>query len=438
MRAGERSSEIATTSPGNRERLNVNFRSCRERVEQSGQELANPSTRACERRDVDRDAHRRLADCGHWCMLGGVSEHLRLCPVPREPQQTVAAAIVVVYGAPATRLAACVDALLSTPRSVLSEIVLVDNGAPDNPGAAADIARRSDRVRVLSMTTNVGFAAAVNRGVEMLGPEITAVALINDDATVTPGSIEALVAALDRADESVVGIAPKMLLAHHRHTVDAVGIYVNARAEGANVGIGQPDIGQFDVPVDVFGVCFGAALLRRSAFDRRVVGPLWERAFLYYEDVEWCWRAQLLGYSFRTEPAAVVHHQMSASSRADGYDFKHRFIERNLLLCVLRCGSARTVWSVWLWRSPRLAMRVLRGDRARSSGRALVGAMLGVPRELGARWRMQTRRRRPESEILAYADGQRSFFDPVRYEPTDREAARAAAEAQRSLVQSRP
>jgi hypothetical protein len=342
-------------------------------------------------------------------------------------------AVVVVYGAPAARLQRCVEALRTAGGSGL-DVVLVDNRSPAEPGAATAVAALTG-ARVVLNPSNLGFSEAVNRAVMSSAPGRDLVLLVNDDALVAPEAIVHLADALRSAAPEVVGVAPKMVLAAHPGVIDAVGICVNDRGEGINVGLGQPDLGQFDRPGPCFGVCFGAALLRRSAFADDAVGPLWSASFLYYEDVEWCWRARLLGFGFMTAPDAVVHHEMSASSRADGYDLKHRWIERNLLLCALRCAEPRRALAIWAWRLPRLAMRVARCDRAGSSGRAALAAIASIPRELVARWRVQRRRVVGDAAIISFSAGERIFFDPVTYEPTDREAARRAAEARLARIE---
>jgi GT2 family glycosyltransferase len=68
-----------------------------------------------------------------------------------------------------------------------------------------------------------------------------------------------------------------------------------------------------DRAIEVDSVC-GACLLVRSAVIERV-GLLDERFFMYGEDLDWCLRTRLLGWTVRYEPGIVVQHQHGASSR---------------------------------------------------------------------------------------------------------------------------
>ena len=81
-------------------------------------------------------------------------------------------------------------------------------------------------------------------------------------------------------------------------------------------GRGERDRGQYDDAAEVFSACGGAALYRRAAFDE--VGPFDEAFFAQMEDVDWGFRARLLGYGCRYVPGAVVYHKGSASMRREG------------------------------------------------------------------------------------------------------------------------
>ena len=178
-----------------------------------------------------------------------------------------------------------------------------------------------------------------------------------------------------------------------------------------------------------FGPCFGAALFRRSAFAPDQVGPLDESLFLYYEDVDWNWRSQLLGYTSITEPSARIRHLMSATSRHLDYGFKFHLTERNLLLCALKNFSWRRAASIWFRRGGGLLKGSLRGHYPVPGLKAVGGAIRRAPRTLLARRAVQRRRVRTDAEVLAHGLGERTFFDAVRYEPVDRPAAEAFARA---------
>ena len=347
----------------------------------------------------------------------------------REPDVVV---IVLRYNGDPAPLAKCVESVVTdaSDSDLHVDILLVDNGSTSVPNAVRECAALHDNtVSTLMLEHNHGFAGGVNRGIAHSGGEF--VFLLNDDATLDPGALRSSVDTLRSAPSDVVAVATKMVLASDPFILDGVGIAVNGRGEAFNRGLGQPDIGQYDQSEECLGPCFGAALVRRTAFATDMVGLLDESYFLYYEDVEWSWRATLMGWRTITAPQAVVRHHMSSSSRADSYAFKHRFIERNLLASVARCFGFRRAVVIWARRWPALVKGRITGEFPKASGGAAFDAARRLPFTLMARRRIQRRRRTSDDHIIAFSLGERTFFDPVSYLPQRSMTALAVAAQRR-------
>lgn len=340
--------------------------------------------------------------------------------------------VVVTFESPPELVRRCLDSVADSFDGVsvlVCDVVVVDNASTIAPEVAAP-------ARLIRRASNDGFAAAVNAGVAALGPNCSAVFLLNPDAHVAPDAIALCLARLDTAPDDVVAIAPKMLLdeeetANGVATIDAVGNGVNGRAEAANRGLGQPDLGQYDDSDDVFGACFGAAMIRRSALATDAVGPLDEKLFLYYEDIAWCWSAQLLGYRVVTEPRAVVRHVMSAGIvRERPYDFKFEHTERNLLLCALMFFELPRAARVAARRTLGILRGSVLGRHYPAAGlRALRGVLVLLPHVFTTRRRVTRRRQRSDIEIIRYRSDEPIFFDSVRYVVADPKGAERFARA---------
>lgn len=333
--------------------------------------------------------------------------------------------VVVTYESPPDLLARCLASVAGSMGANVTDVVVVDNASARCPGIP-------EGVRLIVRSTNDGFGAAVNDGIAALAPTCSLVLLLNPDAALAPDSLARCVSVLVNADDRTVAVAPKMLLAAQPQgppTIDAVGIGVNHLGEAANRGLGQPDLGQYDRPEEVFGACFGAALIRRSAFDPAAVGPVDERMFLYYEDVAWCWTAQLLGFRIVTEPTAVVHHVMSAGVvRERPYAFKFRYTEQNLLLCALMFFEPGRAIRVVGRRTVGLLRGSIIGRHYPLAGmQALLGMVRLLPHVVAVRRRVTARRVRTDAEIVAYRSDEPIFYDSVRYEVSDGPAAAAFA-----------
>src|SRR5262245_61304268 len=85
------------------------------------------------------------------------------------------------------------------------EVVLVDNGSRDD--SLSLTATRYPEVRVIALPENVGFAAAVNRGIKAGRGRY--VALLNNDTEADPDWLRELVRALE-ADPRAASAAAKM------------------------------------------------------------------------------------------------------------------------------------------------------------------------------------------------------------------------------------
>ncbi len=321
--------------------------------------------------------------------------------------------IVLNYNAPVEMLDKCLASLAEQTYKDL-EIILADNGSSND--TVAVVGAKYPDVRVLEFGQNYGFAAGNNRAIESASGEY--ILLLNNDAYPRPDAVARMVMVLDAAGDDVVGVAPKMMLAQNPNVFDSIGNLINGGGCAFNMGIGQLDIGQYDKSEPVFGACFGAALLRRAAFDATAVGPMDASYFMYYEDVDWCWRANVMGYRFLTAPQAVVIHEHSASTKKFAYRRKYYLIERNLIKSCARNFELGTALRVVIRRIMAYARNAIRGPYRRTSLKLAVTSLFYVPQVLLLRRaRVQRARRVPDAAIIALADGEQPRFDPENYAP---------------------
>jgi len=339
------------------------------------------------------------------------------------PENVTAAArhsvctILLNYNASIEMMSKCLDSLENQTYEN-HEVLLVDNAS--NKDILPQVAREYPRVKILRLDRNYGFSGGINRGVAATDAEY--VCVLNFDTVVEPDFISELVMAIDK-DADIVGVAPKMLISDKRHIFDSVGIAMADNAGAFNLAIGQPDIGQYDFSERVFGACFGAALLRREAFDPSQVGLLDETYFMYFEDVDWCFRANLLGWKFYTAPRAVVYHEHSTSVKDKGYQFKYKLIELNLLRTVVKNYQRRQAVKITAKRIRSHLQAVISRRRAQSVVDASVnlaiifGFFLDLPNLLQRRWEIQRRRTVRDYELLVLAIGETPCYNPVEYRP---------------------
>jgi GT2 family glycosyltransferase len=324
-------------------------------------------------------------------------------------------ALVLNYNASEEALRACIEAIDNSTSDDLLEIVIAENGSTEHRDAAVTVASGIERARVVNLGNNWGFAGGINRGLKECRGEW--VLILNNDTEIDAGALSALSASLDRQPPECVAVVPKLLFMSDRHVIDAVGNAIDKAGQAFNLGIGQLDVGQYDRPERVFGPCFAAGLFRKAAFDDEHVGPLDESYFMYYEDVDWNWRANLFGYTFVTVPEARVYHVHSGSTRALAYEFKYRHIERNLLASVLKNFEGRRAVRIWVRRYVSLTRNVVRGHHGWTSIRIMFEAAVRLPDTWRKRMQVRARRKLSDTQIIRFSRGEHSYYDPPKYAP---------------------
>jgi GT2 family glycosyltransferase len=116
------------------------------------------------------------------------------------------------------------------------------------------------------------------------------------------------------------------------------GSKVFADGYGADRAYQEPDMGQYERAEEVFTFCGAAVCFRSEAL--REAGFFDDDFFLYYEDTDLAWRLRALGWSISYQPAAVVRHIHSASSKEWSPLFTFH-VDRNRLLMLTKNASPR-------------------------------------------------------------------------------------------------
>ena len=281
-------------------------------------------------------------------------------------------------------LTTCFTALRGQTYSNL-EIILVDNGSSDE--SVALTRRDFPEVKIIELQRNFGFIGAVNQGFAQARGEI--IAPLNNDTEAAPGWVEALVEALQAHPEAGLA-ASKMLLFDRRDTLHSAGDGFGYDGIPINRGVWQKDEGQFDRDVYIFGGCGGAVAYRRAMLAE--IGLFDEDLYMYLEDVDLNWRAQLAGYRAVFAPRAVVYHHLSATG---GGVIASYYTGRNTIFMLAKDLPAplfRRHWTAIIKAQLKIAvdaLRAWRGEAARARLRGQLAGLWGLPKWLGKRRAVQ-------------------------------------------------
>jgi len=267
-------------------------------------------------------------------------------------------------------LPSCLDSLRQQTL-IEHEVIVVDNASRDESRRL--IAAEYPEVRLLPLESNRGLTGGCNAGIGIARGEI--MALLNNDAEAEAGWLTALVDALERHPEAG-SAASKMLLYDQRDVINTAGDYYGRDGIPGNRGVWERDGGQYDEEEWVFGACGGAAAYRREMLDE--IGLFDEDFFMYCEDVDLAWRAQLAGWRCIYAPGARVYHRLSATG---GGALASYYTGRNTLYVLAKDMPVTLRRKYWRgivgaqWRVAWDALRAWRGEAARAR---LRGQLAGV------------------------------------------------------------
>ena len=196
-------------------------------------------------------------------------------------------------------------------QGVTAETLLVDNASSD--GSADVAARFGGAVRVLPLRENVGFAAAVNAGVDATTGRY--VLSLNPDCRLEPDFAARLAERLD-ARPDVGSAAGRILRARGERLdatdrLDSTGIVFTASGRHFDRGSEELAAGRYLAEEEVFGTTGAAGFYRREALiDARIsTGYFDGDFFLYREDADLAWRLRKLGWKCLYVPEAVAYHR---------------------------------------------------------------------------------------------------------------------------------
>ena len=276
-------------------------------------------------------------------------------------------AVVIVNWNSGGGLAACLESIERTTREgfELSDVIVVDNASSDESAHIAG----GESVRWKRNTKNVGFAAACNQGaVETSGEFLL---FLNPDTRLRPDALSRAVGFLERPENGAVGIVGIALEDEEGRTARRCSRFptprnLTARSFGLDrlwpkrfAGLVMRDWDHAETrPVDqVMGAFF---LVRRAVHD--TLGGFDERFFLYFEEVDYCWRARQAGWATWYVAEARAYHEGGGSSKTIKsrrlfyslrsrivYAAKHFSAGRAtglLLLCLFIEPWIRVLWAV--------------------------------------------------------------------------------------------
>jgi GT2 family glycosyltransferase len=198
--------------------------------------------------------------------------------------------------------------------------------------------------RVVRLGRNLGFAAAVNRGIEAARNESTRadwIAILNNDVTLAPDWLATLLAAAE--EEGAWFATGKTLMGADPSRIDGTFDAISRGACACRCGSGSADGPVWNQPRRIRMAPMTAALFQRRLFVE--VGSLDEQFESYLEDVDFGMRCAIHDRWGVYVPTAIAHHQGS-STWGQWNKYSVRLIARNQILLTAKYFSGFPRWPI--------------------------------------------------------------------------------------------
>ncbi|MBX3010356.1 MAG: glycosyltransferase family 2 protein [Caldilineaceae bacterium] len=268
------------------------------------------------------------------------------------------------------------------------EVILADDSSSDE--SVAFVEQRYPEVRLLVNRRNEGFARTCNLAVDAAHGRL--VVLLNNDTEPEPSWLAELAKTVC-TNPHAAAIASKLLLFDEREKLHTTGDLMGYDGIPQNRGVWEVDDGQYDDDPLIFSASGGASAFRKDVWQQ--LGGFDEDFWMYLEDVDFGFRAQLAGWGAVFAPTARVYHHLSATG---GGALASYYVGRNTIWTLAKNMPT----SLLLRNLPAILLAQLeilidglaniRGTAARARLRGQLDGLLGLPHQLRKRQLIQARR----------------------------------------------
>ena len=188
------------------------------------------------------------------------------------------------------------------------KVIVADNDSSDD--SVSFMKNNYPGVQIISLAANYGFAKGYNEALKQVQSDYYI--LLNSDVEVEKDWIDPLVALME-SDKNMAACQPKILQFHNKKVFEYAGAaggwldYLGYPfAKGRIFDNCETDTGQYDHAEPIFWASGAAMFVRASVYHE--MGGFDEYFFAHQEEIDFCWRLQLSGYTIFSCPRSMVYH----------------------------------------------------------------------------------------------------------------------------------
>ncbi|MGI0073226.1 MAG: glycosyltransferase family 2 protein [Nitrosotalea sp.] len=224
----------------------------------------------------------------------------------------------------------CIESLF---RSVIckNEIILIDNNSSDNSHIICK--EKFPEIILIQNKENIGMGA---RNIGLKKAKGNFIVFLDSDTVVENNWLISLMNSYQQNGEGLY--QPKLLEKKRPQVISSGGNMINIFGLAYIIGRGEQDVGKYD-KFSHISYTSGACTFSSSETIKKI-GFVDDIFFAYHDDVDYGWRALLLGIQSYYEPTSIVFHY--GSPTLEWSSKKYFLLERNRLICLLTLYSRKT------------------------------------------------------------------------------------------------
>jgi len=221
------------------------------------------------------------------------------------------------------------------------EINILLNSTTDN---SEKIAKKYG-CKIFKSKKNLGFAGGHNLLVKKTQSDY--VLALNNDVEVEKNWLNELVNFSIKNNAEIC--QPKVKSLRERENFEmagASGVFIDKYGyefyRGRIFDVLEKDTGQYDEPVRIFEACGVCMLIKRNLI--KEIGLFDESFFMYSEEFDFCWRANIFGAKIYCVPSSVIYHLGSFSVKSMGMNSeKDYLLHRNSIIALIKNYSDKNL-----------------------------------------------------------------------------------------------
>lgn len=211
----------------------------------------------------------------------------------------------------------CLNSLIATNYPNF-DIHLILNGTEDNSEKIIkrffwrDQHNKIHKIKIYKSDKNLGYTGGFNYLLKkVMVNDSKYIASINNDTEVDKNWLMELVKFAEKNNVDIC--QPKVKSVTNKNMFEYAGAaggfmdkYGYPFCRGRIFSELEEDYGQYNTPIRLFWACGSCSLFKKDLFKK--IGSLQEDFFMYAEETDFCWRANLAGAKIFNVPSSVIYH----------------------------------------------------------------------------------------------------------------------------------